>query len=111
MRRQFAHAFGRPSVSALSLVPRNRAARQMGWFARTPASRWLTQAFVAAYGVDLDEAEGDLADYPTLEALFVWRRIGLYAAVVDHENPSLRRRGAELLPRYVALTKAWLATP
>ena len=57
-------------VSALSLVPRNRGARAMGWFARTGLSRWFTSLFVKVYGVDLDEAEGSLADYPTLEALF-----------------------------------------
>ena len=42
----------------------------MGWFARTPVSSWMTRAFVRAYGVDLSEAEGDLADYGDLEALF-----------------------------------------
>ena len=57
-------------VSALSLVPRNAAAFRMGWFARSGLSSWVTRAFVAAYGLDLDEAEGGLADYPTLEALF-----------------------------------------
>ena len=57
-------------VSLLSLVPRNTGARAMGWFARTGLSRLITRAFVAAYGVDLDEATGELADYPTLEALF-----------------------------------------
>ncbi|MEQ1508422.1 MAG: archaetidylserine decarboxylase [Myxococcota bacterium] len=60
-------------VSALSLVPRNRGARAMGQLARTPASRWLTRAFVRAYGVDLSEAEGALHDYPTLESLFTRR--------------------------------------
>lgn len=57
-------------VSALSLVPRNAAAYRMGWFARTGISSWVTRAFVRAYGLDLSEAEGELADYPTLEALF-----------------------------------------
>lgn len=57
-------------VSVLSVLPRNRGAQAMGWFARSGASRLVTRAFVAAYGVDLDEAEGELADYPTLEALF-----------------------------------------
>ncbi|MEZ4321257.1 MAG: archaetidylserine decarboxylase [Myxococcota bacterium] len=57
-------------VSALSLLPRKPAARGMGAVARTRASRWLTRAFVQAYGVDLSEAEGELADYPTLEDLF-----------------------------------------
>ena len=57
-------------VSVLSVLPRNRGARAMGWFARTGLSRWVTRAFVSVYGVDLDEAEGTLADYPTLESLF-----------------------------------------
>lgn len=57
-------------VTVLSVLPRNRGAQAMGWFARTGASRLVTRAFVSAYGVDLSEAEGELADYPTLEALF-----------------------------------------
>lgn len=57
-------------VGALSVVPRNRGARVMGRLARSPVSRWMTRAFVRAYGVDLGEAEGSLSDYPTLEALF-----------------------------------------
>jgi phosphatidylserine decarboxylase len=57
-------------VSLLSVAPRKTGARGMGWFARTKASRLLTRAFVAAYGVDLTEATGELADYPTLEDLF-----------------------------------------
>ncbi len=57
-------------VSALSLVPRNSGARAVGRVARSPASRWLTRAFVRAYRVDLSEADGQLSDYTTLEALF-----------------------------------------
>jgi len=57
-------------VSLLSMAPRKTGARTMGWFARTGVSGLVTRAFVAAYGVDLDEATGDLADYPTLESLF-----------------------------------------
>lgn len=57
-------------VSVLSVLPRNRGARAMGWMARTGASRLATRAFVRAYGVDLSEASGALADYPTLEDLF-----------------------------------------
>ena len=60
-------------VSALSVVPRKRGARVMGRVARSRASRWLTRAFVRAYRVDLAEAEGDVSDYPTLEALFTRR--------------------------------------
>lgn len=57
-------------VSVLSLTPRKTGARGMGALARSPLSRVATRAFVAAYGVDLSECEGTLADYPTLEALF-----------------------------------------
>lgn len=57
-------------VSVLSVVPRNRGARTMGWLARSRASRAMTRLFVRAYGVDLNEAEGSLQDYPTLAQLF-----------------------------------------
>lgn len=75
-------------VSALSLVPRNRGARAMGWLARTRPSRWMTSLFVKAYGVDLSEAEGDLADYPTLEALFT-RRLREGARPVDPSDDAI----------------------
>lgn len=58
-------------VSLLSVTPRKRGARTMGWFARTKASRMVVRWFVQAYGVDMSEAEQPLAAYPTLEALFV----------------------------------------
>lgn len=57
-------------VSLLSLTPRKRGARTMGWFARTKASRMLVRGFIRAYGVDLSEAEHPVSAYPTLEALF-----------------------------------------
>ena len=57
-------------VSLLSLAPRKTGARTMGWFARTSASRWIVRWFVGKYGIDLSEASGTLADYPTLEDLF-----------------------------------------
>lgn len=57
-------------VTALSVVPRNRGARLMGWFARTGLSSLVTRAFVRVYGVDMSEAYGDIDEYPTLEALF-----------------------------------------
>jgi phosphatidylserine decarboxylase len=60
-------------VSALSLVPRNHGARVMGRFARSRASRWVRDAFVRVYGVDLGEAEHPLSAYPTLEDLFTRR--------------------------------------
>jgi phosphatidylserine decarboxylase len=69
-------------ISALSLVPRNRAAAGMGLIARSGASALLTRLFVAAYGVDLSEAEAPLSAYPTLEALFT-RRLKPGARPVD----------------------------
>lgn len=60
-------------VSALSIAPRNAGARWVGRLARSPVSRALTRAFVRAYGVDLSEAERDLADYPSLADLFTRR--------------------------------------
>jgi phosphatidylserine decarboxylase len=57
-------------VSLLSLTPRKRGARTMGWIARTKASKLMVRWFVKAYGVDMSEAAGTLRDYPTLEDLF-----------------------------------------
>ncbi len=62
-------------VSALSVVPKNRAAHAMGWLARLHLPAWLHRAivgwFVRKYDIDLSEARGSLADYPTLAELFV----------------------------------------
>lgn len=62
-------------VSALSLVPKNRTARLMGWFARLHLPAWLHRAivrwFVGKYKLDLSEAVGTLDDYGTLAELFV----------------------------------------
>lgn len=60
----------------------------MGWFARTGISAWLTRAFVKVYDVDLSEAEGSIADYPTLEALFT-RRLEPGARTIDAAPDSL----------------------
>lgn len=73
-------------VSLLSLVPRNRGARFMGWMARTRASRLGTRLFVRVYGVDMDEAEP--AEYPSLEALFV-RRLRPGARPIDPSPDAL----------------------
>jgi phosphatidylserine decarboxylase len=69
-------------VSLLSLVPRNRGAAAMGWFARTGVSRWFTRLFVWAYGVDMQEAEQPREAYGSLEALFT-RRLKPGARPVD----------------------------
>ncbi len=62
-------------VSVLSVVPKNRAARGMGWFARLKLPDVLHRAlvgwFVRKYKLDLSECVGTLDDYPTLADLFV----------------------------------------
>ena len=69
-------------VSALSVLPRKRGARSMGWFARTKASKALVRWFVRAYKLDMSEATEPLSAYPTLEALFT-RRLKPGARPVD----------------------------
>lgn len=73
-------------VTALSILPRNRLAALMGWFARTRLSRWLTGLFVWAYGVNLAEAEP--GPYPTLDALFT-RRLRPGARPIDAAEDAL----------------------
>ena len=95
-------------VSALSMVPRNEGARWMGRIARSRASRWLTRAFVRAYDVDLDEADGEIGDYPTLEALFTRRlapgqrpiddRPGALVSPVDGRCAAVGRSVGGILP-------------
>jgi phosphatidylserine decarboxylase len=69
-------------VSLLSLTPRKRGARTMGWFARTKASRMMVRMFVRMYGVDASEAEHPMSAYPTLEALFT-RKLKAGARPID----------------------------
>ncbi len=71
-------------VSVLSVLPRNLFARWMGAFARQRLSRAITRLFVSAYGVDLSEATGSLADYGTLEQLFT-RRLVPGARPIDQD--------------------------
>lgn len=61
-------------ISALSVIPKNHAARVMGVFARTRlpalAQRALLRWYVGKYKVNLDECEGTLEDYPSLVDFF-----------------------------------------
>lgn len=75
-------------VSALSLMPRKSGARAMGQLARRPLSRLVTRAFIRTYGVDMSEAQKELAAYPTLEALFT-RRLRDGARPIDSAEDSL----------------------
>ncbi|MCB9682222.1 MAG: phosphatidylserine decarboxylase [Alphaproteobacteria bacterium] len=88
-------------VSALSLLPRTLTARCMGVLARTGVSRLGVRLFVRAYGVDVTEAEHDLAAYPTLEAFFT-RRLRPGARPVDD--------APDALVSPVDGTAAWLGT-
>ncbi len=62
-------------VSLLSVVPKNPTARLMGAGSRLqlpPAlHRALVRWFVKKYGVNLDECEGTIDDYPSLAQFFV----------------------------------------
>jgi phosphatidylserine decarboxylase len=69
-------------VSLLSVLPRRRVSRGMGSAARSRASRLGVKAFVAAYGVDVAEAEHPVEAYPDLEAFFT-RRLRPGARPVD----------------------------
>lgn len=61
-------------ISALSVVPKNHAARLMGVFARTrlpaAAQRALLRWYVGKYKVNLDECEGTIEDYASLVDFF-----------------------------------------
>jgi len=62
-------------VSLLSLLPRRRISRLMGRCTRLllPAflNRMLLRWYVGHYGVNLDECEGGIEDYPCLASFFV----------------------------------------
>ncbi len=73
-------------VSALSLVPRNRAAWLMGWFARTGLSKVIIRWFVRTYGLDMSEAQGDVGDFDSLESLFTRRLLPGRRPIDDTEH-------------------------
>ncbi len=62
-------------VSLLSVLPRRRLASTMGWFGRLrlprPLQRLLLRWYVWHYRVDMDEAQGSIDDYASLEDFFV----------------------------------------
>lgn len=62
-------------ISALSVVPKKPASRLIGRLNRTRfgagMQRWILQRYVNWYGVNLEECEGRLEDYPSLGEFFV----------------------------------------
>ena len=61
-------------IGLLSVVPRRRFSRLMGWGSRRRlprlAMRALLKAYVRHYGVDLAEVEQELGDFPSLAEFF-----------------------------------------
>ncbi len=61
-------------IGLLSVVPRRRMSRLMGWGSRRRlprlAMRTLLRAYVRHYGVNLAEVERELRDFPTLADFF-----------------------------------------
>jgi phosphatidylserine decarboxylase len=68
---------GPPSLRILGLYPKKAGSRLVGWAAARPLPQsWrvpLLGRFAQSYGLNLDEAEHPLADYPSLQALFTRR--------------------------------------
>ncbi len=62
-------------ISLLSVLPRGPVSRLMGALTRFRLPRLLHRLlvgwYVSHYGVDLDECEGSIDDYPTLASFFV----------------------------------------
>lgn len=62
-------------VDVTKRLPQALVSRAWGWLARRKHPRLgvtlLKRTFVAATGIDMSEAQGDIGDYPTLEDLFV----------------------------------------
>lgn len=64
----------------------------------------LRSAFRAGY----EELEAWPLDQERLDALLVWRALGMCASVMAHENPELRKRGHALLPKWALQCERWL---
>lgn len=90
-------------VSILSVAPRNRGARLMGWVARSRVSRAITRVFVKVYGLDMSEAEHPISAYPTLEDLFT-RRLKAGARPID-DHPDVLVSPVDATVAYVGTTR------
>lgn len=63
---------------------------------------------IAAFRSGYKELEPWPLDRERLDALLVWRALGLCASVMAHENPKLRKRGLALLPKWALQCERWL---
>jgi phosphatidylserine decarboxylase len=73
-----------------ALLPQHLISRAIGWLALLEKPLWfknmLIQAFVAAYGIDLSEAEGQRAeDYPHFNAFFTRALVAGARPMADSE--------------------------
>lgn len=69
--------------------PAQDIAISMYYFKNFPNHKELQAAFRTGY----EELEPWPLDPPTLDALLIWRALGLCASVMVHENAKLRRHG------------------
>ncbi len=62
-------------ISLLSILPKNKVARFMGWNARLqlpkPLHRLLIRYFVWKYSINLEECDGDIDDFSSLSEFFI----------------------------------------
>ncbi|MCP4808720.1 MAG: phosphatidylserine decarboxylase [Proteobacteria bacterium] len=58
-------------VTLLSAVPKNLGSQLQGFVGRLGLSRHLIRWYAGKYGVNTEEMEGSLDDYPTLQQFFV----------------------------------------
>lgn len=76
------------AAKTVRFVPRALAGRCIGAFADTAVSRHAVRPFVAAFGVDLAEADRGVGEYPSLAEFFV-RRLRPGARPIDPRRDAL----------------------
>ena len=62
--------FDRTLIALLTLLPKNSISRIAGRFANSAISKPFIPAFAKRYKINLEEAEKDISEYPTLNAFF-----------------------------------------
>ena len=100
-------------IGLLSVVPRRRFSRLMGWGSRRRlprlAMRALLKAYVRHYGVDLAEVERELGEFPSLAEFFTRGNYGMVIGnfELDMNDGEMRYKvsvdaeGIELSPTFL----------
>jgi phosphatidylserine decarboxylase len=86
--RRAQEAATRLLAQSYRFVPTNLVSRMWGHFTRTTASRTLIRPFARAFRIALQEAELDVADYPSLNAFFT-RRLKSGSRPVDDADDAV----------------------